>query len=378
MNSAPKPLLLGLPAELRLHIYQYFWSIPQEGHILPVPQRYDPYQYLHDQSKHVRHLKVSYLKAQLTAISTLGAICQKIRYEAYAEYFDTTQIYLGWGFFDFMNMESFFPHDKQAMELIRTSYLLQTQARHICLHWADVPPWEPELGGDSVWMPPALPARYRAMTRMVDNHRIAMECLETRFTNAITLEVLCDVACDEEFWLYHRQGLPVLWPFIATWDSRGEMYYGSWRSQRIRALPFRGKLQKAVVHALPPLSPPFNVYRAKEVFGNDNYKEKPWFRMFKEDVASLVAPKKVLSIPYTSQSLSVLVHQLTSYYHTRKEKKSGLTSSRTTSAALKFLGPDPTRSKPPTCLGTNLFICRLSWVGVAFSRHYLSTDTMPA
>ena len=83
MDSTPTPSLLGLPVELRLEIFGYFWTIPYEEHFLEPTT--EPYPGYYEEQIDARCLKVSYLKAQLSAISTLGAICQKIRHEAYAE-----------------------------------------------------------------------------------------------------------------------------------------------------------------------------------------------------------------------------------------------------------------------------------------------------
>lgn len=84
MGSQPESSLLHLPYEVLLKIYQHFWTIPRE-------EKYFFY------SEYPVILKSTYLKAQLSEICTLGAICRTIRDEAYSEYFHTTQIYVGWG-----------------------------------------------------------------------------------------------------------------------------------------------------------------------------------------------------------------------------------------------------------------------------------------
>ncbi|KAK1777462.1 hypothetical protein QBC45DRAFT_469581 [Copromyces sp. CBS 386.78] len=304
MSSAPTPSLLGLPVELRLQIYQHIWTIPHEEHIL-VQIHADYSRYFEE---HPLFLKTSYLKSQLSAICTLGAISQQMRNEAYAEYFHTTQIYLGWGFFDYWNMGSFYLHDKQALELIRTSYLLQTQARHICLHWADVPRFkllEPPVVAE---MSRANHTRYHAEKRMSDNYKIAMECLETRFPNAITLDVICDVdPCDEMFWEFcrlhdfeHERG-----PWGRRFNSSEDFkmfdnYYGNRASKRIRSLPFRGKLEKAVVRPVLHTFP-----RARELF--KDHEKAAWFRRFQKDVATLAAPHKVVCTHAVTKAINLFL-----------------------------------------------------------------------
>ncbi|KAK3338291.1 hypothetical protein B0H65DRAFT_317869 [Neurospora tetraspora] len=277
MNSAPKPSLLGLPVEVRLQIYQHIWTISQEEQYLG--WAYTGRYYC---QREITYLKASYLKAQLSAISTLGAIYQKIRNEAYAEYFHTTQIYLGWGYFDFWEMSPFYQHDREALELIRTSYLLQTRARHICLHWVDVPPFEP-LG--PLGISRAQQDRYFVTKRMRDNHKIAMECLETRFPNAITLDVICDVnPFDDAFWYFWRAQHFELSINITENFNMSESYYGDRDSERIKSLPFR-RLEKAVVRTVSRTYP-----RGMSLFRD--HEEAAWFRRFKEDVATLVAPRE--------------------------------------------------------------------------------------
>lgn len=110
-----------LPAELRLKIYKYAWTVPEEKYIYrsktfgnmndgdspcdeydsedeyDIDSDYDEYDsdgyYAGERDNdNALRLSVAYVRAQLSAISKLGAISQRIRAVVYPEYFGHTQI----------------------------------------------------------------------------------------------------------------------------------------------------------------------------------------------------------------------------------------------------------------------------------------------
>ncbi|CCC08245.1 unnamed protein product [Sordaria macrospora k-hell] len=99
-----------LPAELRLKIYKYAWTVPEEKYIYrsktfgnmndgdspcdeyDIDSDYDEYDsdgyYAGERDNdNALRLSVAYVRAQLSAISKLGAISQRIRAVVYPEYF---------------------------------------------------------------------------------------------------------------------------------------------------------------------------------------------------------------------------------------------------------------------------------------------------
>ncbi|KAK1777461.1 hypothetical protein QBC45DRAFT_187117 [Copromyces sp. CBS 386.78] len=243
MSYQPDPPLLRLPVELRLEIYQYFWTIPcEKKYFIP---------------RSANKLKATYLEAQLSAICTLGSICRQIRDEAYGEYFHTTQIFLGWALIDlrpFVDMA--FEHelqdnDRKARELIHNSYLLKTQARHVCLRWEH-------------------------------NLEITMTCLAARFENTIiTLDVVCDAS-----WFDHRLGRGDWGEAEEEVNEIAVSHYDDHHSERVRSFWFmfpRGILEKAVVRTC--LTDP----NAVHIFVEE---DSAGFQRFKRDVATLVSPRK--------------------------------------------------------------------------------------
>ncbi|KAK3955437.1 hypothetical protein QBC32DRAFT_38850 [Pseudoneurospora amorphoporcata] len=243
MSYQPDSALLRRPVELRLQIYEYAWTIPYEKKFF-IPRC---------SSK----LKATYLEAQLSAICTLGAICRTIREEAYSEYFHVTQIFLGWGhtnrrpFVDMALELHLQDNDRKAREVIQSSYLLKTQARHVCLRWEH-------------------------------NLEITMTCLTARIENTIiTLDVVCDAS-----WFDHCIEM-------GDWGAVGEKvneiaasYYDDRHSERVRSFWFmfpHGILKKAVVRTC--LTDPNAVNRFVE-------EDSVGFQRFKRDVATLVSPRK--------------------------------------------------------------------------------------
>ncbi|KAK3338292.1 hypothetical protein B0H65DRAFT_552761 [Neurospora tetraspora] len=244
MSYQPESPLLRLPVEVRLEIYQHLWTIPWEKKHLVRRCAYK--------------LKATYLKAQLSAICTLGAICRTIHYEAYAEYFHTTQTYLS-GYVN-PDLEIYLgDNDRKALELIQNSYLLKTQTRHVCLRWVHVDHLKDTLEEQleeelEVW-------EIDNLERTNTNLNIVMNCLKTRFQNAITLDIVCDEIC---------------------FNGITTNYYDDRDSERIRSLRFRN-LEKAVVRTC--LTDPDGV----KWFNEENL---AWFQRLKEDVATLGAPRK--------------------------------------------------------------------------------------
>lgn len=281
------PSLLDLPVELRLQIYEYFWSIPEENKFfvsgIPNPCS----------------LKATYLKTQLSAICTLGAICRTIRQEAYSEYFHTTQVYLGWGHLDlpayldrrvdYHREACLQPHDRQALELLQNSYLLQTQARHVCLRWVYIehPP--------KTWLERSeyYPWELNKIEEDNANLDIAVECL-ARFQNITTLHVMCD-----DLWFGDRiwkidcnmaRRLRVIPPMVIggldEWNRNRDGYYDDCHAERIKSLRF-SRLEKAVVGI--PLTDRDGVRWFQRV-------NREWFWRLKGDVEGLVATGKVSTV----------------------------------------------------------------------------------
>ncbi|KAJ4392630.1 hypothetical protein N0V85_006916 [Neurospora sp. IMI 360204] len=245
--SAPKPIKMGyqpespllrFPVEVRLEIYRHFWTIPCEKKHLVRRCAYK--------------LKVTFLKAQLSAICTLGAICRRIRDEDYAEYFHITQ------------------------------------ARYVCLRWVYVDYFKDTLEEQ---LEEELEAReIDDLERTNTNLNIVMNCLKTRFQNAITLDIVCDeIWFEDSIWRKWRedvkndlQMLQLLDARIYSLNSLTTNYYNDRGSERIRSLRFRN-LEKAVVRTC--LTDPDGV----KWFNKENL---AWFQRLKEDVATLGAPRK--------------------------------------------------------------------------------------
>lgn len=269
---APKPsemarqidsALLRLPAELRLKIYEYCWTIPcEEKYLIPRTGGHK--------------LKATYLKAQLSAICTLGSICRQIRTKAYDEYFHTTQVFLGWehnelprGFIeDDTNVEfDLQDNDAESRGLISNSYLLQTQARHICLNW-----------DNSLEFPMR---HYLAALRRFQNRITTLEVVSDHdWFDTRPLEDDTQEAQEEEAAV--QDVYEVLW-----------VTYGDNHSERTRSLRsiFRHGIEKAAIRT-------YSVELDADAVNWSVKADSPKFQRFKEDVATLVAPRKVcVSIP---------------------------------------------------------------------------------
>ncbi|KAK3398577.1 hypothetical protein B0T20DRAFT_411530 [Sordaria brevicollis] len=260
-SSHPMPGLLRLPTELRLEIYKHVWTIPRKK------------KYLFSRG-YGWFLKAKYVEAQLSAIRTLGAICRTIRNEAYSEYFQTTQIYLGFSHYK----NTFKGNDKKVLKLIENSYLLMTQARHICVLWDHNPNPNDLTNLD-----------YKDVQHRNSRLVTVFKCLDTRFQNAITLEIIL-----EDVFLFNN-------PTWSNWRSYGgesvlplnigyadfkaipDSFYDDHHSERIRSLRFH-QLEKAVVRTSQVLTDP----DAIEWFNKDCRK---WFERFESDLASLVTAK---------------------------------------------------------------------------------------
>lgn len=99
-------------------IYRHAWKVDPHPHTI----------------EGTGQLKISYLKQQLLAIGTLGAICQQMRTEALDEYFHHAQAYLRWDFYGGgSGCKS--PHNVYYKKLIPSSPLLLAHLRHVSFYW---------------------------------------------------------------------------------------------------------------------------------------------------------------------------------------------------------------------------------------------------
>lgn len=96
-------------------------------------------------------------------------------------------------------------NDRKALELIQNSYLLKTQTRHVCLRWVHVDHLKDTLEEQleeelEVW-------EIDNLERTNTNLNIVMNCLKTRFQNAITLDIVCDeIWFEDSIWRKWREG----------------------------------------------------------------------------------------------------------------------------------------------------------------------------
>ncbi|EGO59446.1 hypothetical protein NEUTE1DRAFT_39086 [Neurospora tetrasperma FGSC 2508] len=246
---------LHLPAELRLEIYRHAWTVSEEDHVY---RAYYPY----DDSN--LGLTVDYLKAQLSAIRKLGAISQRIRTESYSEYFDHTQIMLRYDCVvdidDSIGDHVWDDRNRSALYIIGSSYLLQTQARHVYLHW-------PARSEYHILY--ALFGVTRVDIRMREellNEQWAFGCL-SRFRNLRSLDVhMCEGLVD----------------LMGGKKLKRLLYDGDRRAKLIEALKtHHQKLEKAVVRT--DLDDPEDIKDLNELHA---FK---WWRRLKKDIAVLAS-----------------------------------------------------------------------------------------
>lgn len=267
-----------LPAELRLEIYKHVWTVPEAEYV------YQP----NDRDYRLR-LSVDYLTAQLSAIRKLGAISQRIRAEAYPEYFDHTQILLRYD----TAWRNWFPLDdpgwddrnRRALYIISSSYLLQTQARHVYLHW-------PARGKESsISMFEVGNSRMRARWQEeLLNEQWALECV-SRFKNLRSLDVHVDnglvIHWKDHYWFQHVYEFDHPDP-DHDHDYKKELkrlfYDDERRAKLIEALKtHHRKLEKAVVRT------DLGDSRVVVVKLMDEHKAFKWWRRLKKDVAVLAS-----------------------------------------------------------------------------------------
>lgn len=267
MGSQSVPPFLRLPVEVRLMIYKYAWTVSELDYIdMCVVGNYYA----------VSQVKPDYLKAQLSAIRKLGAINQRIRAEAYLEYFGHTQIKVTYE--DAWTPDPMIGDwNRSALYILGGSYLLQTQAQHVQLHWSA---W---LDNDSIETRMNEPGIRALKQEELLNEQWAIECV-SRFKNLKTLEIIVD---DGSHWLRTDS-------FWRRWkDVSNERGVAHWEAAEItrvfydderRAKLIKGlethhqKLEKAVVRA--DVSDPQIVKLFNEEF--------EWWRQLKEDLATLV------------------------------------------------------------------------------------------
>ncbi|KAK3488111.1 uncharacterized protein B0T23DRAFT_407283 [Neurospora hispaniola] len=268
---------LRLPAELRLEIYKHAWTVSEEDHVYRVDFRYKDSKF---------RLTVDYLKAQLSAIRKLGAISQRIRTESYSEYFDHTQIMLRYEPAVEIDANSdnhgWDDRNRSALYIIGSSYLLQTQARHVYLHW----PARPEYTVFQIIF--GVGHVDNRMQEELLNEQWAVECL-SRFRNLKSLDVhVGEGLVHQMSKLYGMKFRLRIWHAESDHDYSGKkklkrlFYDGERRAKLIEALKtHRRKLEKAVVRT--DLTYPEDI---KDLNENQTFR---WWRRLKKDIAVLAS-----------------------------------------------------------------------------------------
>lgn len=290
-------------------IYNLVWTVPDEEYeyMIGIPR------------PAMDRVMVSfdYLRAQLSAIRKLGAINRFIRAEAYGEYFDHTQIMLryetAWSQDAWPQPGRSHPDwdgdNRKALYIMSSSYLLQTQARHVYLYWPARFRHD-ELSPHSRYiLGPLGPLKGWRHEEELLNEQWAVECV-SRFKNLKTLEIhlnatngWADLVWDvSEHVKTHSYSHNLYRFFVESQEERNrDPRYSSpaehlrrmfWDNKR-RARFFeglkgrhRGKLEKAVIvtGVWPDQMKLFKILEKHHpMFG--------WWREFKEDVATLEAPK---------------------------------------------------------------------------------------
>ncbi|KAK3955436.1 hypothetical protein QBC32DRAFT_379001 [Pseudoneurospora amorphoporcata] len=274
---------LRLPAEIRLEIYRHAWTVPEVGYLYVY--RYNG---IYDGNKGLK-LTLDCLKAQLSAIRKLGAISQRIRAEVYPEYFDHTQIMLRYDdarCFDSWNTHAFPLHNarswdkrnRSALYILGGSYLLQTQAKHVHLHW----PARIEDPGIEIYMDES---RIRARDQEVLlNEQWAIECV-SRFKNLKSLVVHVDdgsaKVMTDSYWEFYMHKLDEHNPKYHDTKELIRMFYDDERRAKlIEGLKtHHRKLEKAVVRT--------DISDPKVVKLINEHEAFEWWRQLKKDIAIL-------------------------------------------------------------------------------------------
>ncbi|KAJ4392631.1 hypothetical protein N0V85_006918 [Neurospora sp. IMI 360204] len=269
MDSQSVSPFLRLPVELRLEIYKHVWTVPEAEYV------YRPKANDDDDSK--LRLSVDYLTAQLSAIRKLGAISQRIRAEAYPEYFDHMQIMLRYdeAWFDDRMVADGGPgwdeRNRRALYILSRSYLLQTQARHVYLHW----PARGKETSVSMFM------RARQQEGLL-NEQWALECVSL-FENLRSLDVHVDNGLN--YWFQHVVEFDHPDPdddYDYKKQPKRLFYDDERRAKLIEALKTHyRKLEKAVVRR--------DISHPEDVKEMNEHKAFKWWRRLKRDVAVLAS-----------------------------------------------------------------------------------------
>ncbi|KAK3401099.1 hypothetical protein B0T20DRAFT_347530 [Sordaria brevicollis] len=118
--------LLLLPLELRLEIYRHTWAVDRPT-----------FEEFNKEGGNLDQYSKEYFRPQLGQLHALLSVCGQMRDEVLREYFDRTQVYLGYytyaGWEEFKDWRS--RNASRAETCIRSSPLFASHAKHISIAW---------------------------------------------------------------------------------------------------------------------------------------------------------------------------------------------------------------------------------------------------